>query len=744
LPKFIGSRLPRREDPPLVTGAALFAGDHHPAGLCHLAVVRSPLPHATIRSVGLDAMRRQPGVLAAWSGADLPELGTLPSFPMGPVPLRARPVLAADRVRYTGEPVALVVAESTAAAADAAAAVDLELDPLPATADPLRGEPAITVERGFGDTEAAFAGAAVTVSARLRTARVTGGYLEPRATCAEPDGDGILLRTSTQWVHGVRDAVAAALGLEPALVRVMAPHVGGGFGAKGFAYPEEVLTALAALRLGRPVRWAATRTEDMLSSAQSHGTILDLELAADDDGRLLALRGRILHPVGAYAASGPGQADNLASHLLSAYRLPALKVAIDLVYTNTPPSGFIRGGGREVGNFGIERLLDRLADRLGIDRVEVRRRNLVPPEAMPYDTGYRSPRGGIVFDGGDYPALLEKTWAAIDGDGFRASRPSRAARGPAIGLGLACFSESTGIGAPEHARIALSPTGDLTVFIGTTPHGQGHETAAAQLVADGLGWPLERIAVVAGDSTAVPHAMNTAASRSAVEMGNAALKVAAAVRQALLARGAEVLEVAAEDLEVGLDGAAVRGVPGRSVPLADLVPDGLLVADVYDPELRRAYSAGCAAVVVEVDVETGEVKLRRHVFVHDVGRPLNPLLVEGQAHGGAAHGLGYALFEEFQHDADGQPRSATFLDYSLVSAGEVGDGPELGEVDTPATSNPAGFRGAGEGATIPLPAAIAAAVEDALRGRGLEVVIDELPVTPDRLHQLIHRQRRTP
>jgi aerobic carbon-monoxide dehydrogenase large subunit len=744
LPKFIGSRLARREDPPLVTGVALFAGDHRPAGLCHLAVVRSPLPNAIIRSVGLEAVRRRPGVLAAWSGVDLPELGALPSLPMGAVALRARPVLAADRLRYTGEPIALVVAEDAAAAADAAAAVDVELDPLPATADPERGEPALSVERGFGDVDAAFAGAPVVVSVRLRTARVTGGYLEPRATCAEPDGDGILLRTSTQWVHGVRDAVAAALGLEPALVRVLAPHVGGGFGAKGFAYPEEVLTALAALRLGRPVRWAATRTEDMLSSAQSHGNILDLELAADEDGRLRGLRGRILHPVGAYAASGPGQADNLASHLLSAYRLPALKVAIDLVYTNTPPSGFIRGGGREVGNFGIERLLDRLADRLGIDRVEVRRRNLVPPEAMPYDTGYRSPRGGILLDGGDYPALLAKAWAAIDGDGFQALRAGRAESGPATGLGIACFSESTGIGAPEHSRIALSPNGDLTVFIGTTPHGQGHETAAAQLVGEGLGWPLDLIEVVAGDSAAVPYGMNTAASRSAVEMGNAALKVAAAVRQALLARGAEVLEAAVEDLEVGPDGAAVRGVPGRSVPLADLIPDGLLVAEVYDPEMRRAYSAGCAAVIVEVDVETGEVRLRRHVFVHDVGRPVNPLLVEGQAHGGAAHGLGYALFEEIAHDADGQPRSATFLDYSLVTVGEAGEGPELGEVDTLAGSNPAGFRGAGEGATIPLPAAIAAAVEDALRSRGLEIIIDELPITPDRLHQLIHRERRTP
>ena len=740
--KFIGSRIARREDPPLLTGAALFAGDHRPAGLCHLAVVRSPLPRATIKSVGLDGVRRHPGVVAAWSAADLSEMGTLPAFPLGPVPLRARPVLAAGEVRYTGEPIALVVAEDGAAAADAAMLAELELDPLPATADPERGEPAATVERGFGDAEAAFAEAPVTVAARLHLARVTGGYMEPRAACAEPDGKGVLIFSSTQWVHGVRDAIAAALGLEPALVRVVAPHVGGGFGAKGLAYPEEVLTALAALRLGRPVRWTATRTEDMLSSAQSHGTILELELAAGGDGRLRGLRGRILHPIGAYAASGPGQADNIASHLLSAYRLPALQIAIDLVYTNTPPSGFIRGGGREVGNFGIERMLDRLADRLGLDRVEVRRRNLVQPEAMPYDTGYRSPRGSVILDGGDYPALLERTWAAIDGEAFRAKGTSAAATGPAVGLGLACFSESTGIGAPEHARLALSASGSVTVFIGTTPHGQGHETTAAQLVAEGLGWPPERIAVISGDSSAVPHAMNTAASRSTVEMGNAALKVAGVARQALLKLAAEMLEVASEDLEAGPDGVSVRGVPGRSVALADLVPDGLLVAEVYDPEQRRAYAAGCVAVIAEVDVETGEVRLRRNVFVHDIGRPVNPLLLEGQAQGGAAHGLGYALFEEFAHDADGQPQSATFLDYSLVTVGETGEGPELSEVDTPASSNPAGFRGAGEGATIPLPAAIAAAVEDALRSRGLDIVIDEIPITPDRVHRLVRDATR--
>jgi carbon-monoxide dehydrogenase large subunit len=303
-------------------------------------------------------------------------------------------------------------------------------------------------------------------------------------------------------------------------------------------------------------------------------------------------------------------------------------------------------------------------------------------------------------------------------------------------LGLACFTESTGIGEPEHARVAMNGKGDVTLYIGTTPHGQGHETAAALVTGEHLGWPAEMITVVAGDSAAVPTGRNTSASRSAVEMGSAVGLVADSVRRRLLALAAERLEAAAEDLELGPSGAGVRGVRERKVALDELIPDGLEVAEVYDPERRRAYAAGCAAIVAEVDIETGAVEVRRHVFVHDVGRQINPLVVEGQVHGGAAHGLGYALFEEFAYDEDASPRTSGFLDYSIVSAGEVVE-PETFDIDTPSTSNPGGFRGAGEGATLPVAAAVAAAVEDALRSRGLDVFITELPISPDRLHQLI-------
>jgi carbon-monoxide dehydrogenase large subunit len=282
----------------------------------------------------------------------------------------------------------------------------------------------------------------------------------------------------------------------------------------------------------------------------------------------------------------------------------------------------------------------------------------------------------------------------------------------------------------------MDPAGNVTLFVGTTPQGQGHETAAALVAGEHLGWPAEMIKVVAGDSDAVPTGRNTSASRSAVEMGNAVGITAGSARRELLALAAERLEVATEDLELGPGGANVRGVRDRSVPLAELIPSGLEVAEVYDPERRRAYASGCAAIMVEVDVETGAVEVHRHVFVHDVGRQINPLVVEGQVHGGAAHGLGYALFEEFAYDEDASPRTSGFLDYSIISAGEAVE-PETSDIDTPSPSNPGGFRGAGEGATIPVAAAVAAAVEDALRSRGLEVFITELPITPDRLHRLI-------
>jgi len=722
----------RLEDPPLLRGEARFAADHRPPGLAHLAVIRSPLPHGLLGRIDLEGARRSPGVLAVWTAEDLPPGAELAAPAPPGVEARPRPILARGRVRYVGEPLAVVVAEDRGAAADAAQRVEVELDPLPGVGgveaalapaavpihEGMASNLAGSVRRAFGDVERAFAGAR-RVAASFRLARVSGGYLEPRAVTVEPAPEGgLVVRTSTQWVFGVRDAIAGALGLERSRVRVLASSVGGAFGAKGMPYPEEVLAALAALRLGRPVQWVASRSEDTPSTAQSHGTVLHLELAADSDGRLRGLRGRVLHDLGAYAASGSMQVDNIGSHLSGAYRLPALDVRFDLVYTNEVPTGFIRGGGREVGIFALERLMDRLAGELGLDRFELRRRNLVRPEEMPYPTGYAGTRGPTVLDGGDYPALLDRAREL-------AGRP-----GADEGIGVACFVEATGIGLPERARLRVEGDGGVTVWIGTTPQGQGHRTVAARLAAERLGWPVDHIRVVSGDSTAVDFSFNTSASRSAVEMGNAVARAARAARRRLRELAAERLEADPADVALGPAGAEVRGVPARRVALAELVGDGLEVTEAHDPRGRRAYAAGCAVAVVRVDPETGAVRPVRYVMLHDVGRPLHRGIVEGQAQGGFAHGLGYALLEEAAYAADGGFLAPTFLDYLIPSAAEVPE-PVIAHLDTPASSNPEGVRGAGEGGTIPVAAAVLGAVEDALRARGFETFWDRLPLTPE-------------
>jgi CO/xanthine dehydrogenase Mo-binding subunit len=743
----IGRPLRRREDPALLTGRGRYAGDLAPPGLAHLAVVRSPEPHGVLRGIDPSAARALPGVLAVLTAADLPELDRPPSEVRAPGPgHRPRPVLARERVRYVGEPVAVVVAEDPYTAADAADAVALDIEPLPGVGDVLAatsagapelhdgvaGNLAGVVKRAFGDAEAAFAAAGVVVSRRLRLARIAGAYLEPRAVTAVWDEDGALtLWSSTQSVYGVRDWVAALLDLPPERVRVLAEDVGGGFGAKGMPYAEEALVPAAARRVGRPVRWIGARSEDTATTAQSHGGVLDLDLAATASGELLGLRVRLLHDIGAHSGPGAEQGDNVLSHLVCAYRLPALDAEVRQVYTNAVPSGYIRGGGREVGNFAIERMLDLLARRLDVDPVELRRRNLIPPDAMPYDTRY--PRGDatVVYDGGDYPALLDAALAAIGHEDVR----RRQAAGATVGLGIACCVESTGIGVPEQARVAVAADGAVTAFVGSTPQGQGHRTSLAQVVAERLGWPLERVRVVAGDSAAVPRSWNSAASRTAYEVGNAAALAAAAARRRLRERAAERLEADPADVEVSAGGAHVRGAPARSVPLADLVPDGgLEVSETFHS--RRTYASGCHAALVEVDTGTGGVDVRRYVIVHDSGRSINPLLVDGQLHGGYAHGLGYALFEEAVYDERGGFRSASFLDYAIPSAPEVAAVPELHEVGSEVFGNPEGFKGVGESGTIPVPAAIAAAVDDALRRHGVDAFVSELPLTPERLRSL--------
>ena len=750
MPQYIGRRMRRVEDERLITGRGRYAGDIQLENLVHVAFCRSAVPHARIRAIDTSSASSLPGVIAVWTADDLPEVADgLSDWGPEDMVARGRPILNRDEVNYVGEAFAVVVAESEYAARDAAEQVLADLDPLPATGDVIAaaasGAPLVHADTkeniarshttAYGDIESAFAPGNVTAKIRLTTSRVAGAAMEPRAVTAAPDPeiDGLKVWTSTQNVFGVREAIAGALGLEDGNVRVVAEDVGGGFGAKGSAFPEEILTALAAWRLKRPARWVASRSEDGATTAQGHGSVIEMEIASDRDGKVVGLRGRLLHDLGAYAGSGAGQPDIIVSHMLSAYVLPAMRVESQLVYTNAVPSGFIRGGGRPLGNYAVERAMDRLARALDISPAEVRRRNLVQPEQIPFTTGYPAGRRGLVYDSGDYPRLLNLTLDKL-GDA-PADGP---ADGRLVGVGIACCVESTAFGGHEPARLRVNKDGSAELYVGSTPQGQGHQTMAAQVAADRLGWPIEKIAVIAADTSHVPFALLTAGSRSAVQVGNATSKAAVALRKQLLERAGEVLEADPADLVLEDGVIAVRGAPGRKVAATEVIPDeGLEVLETFDPKRPVTHSSGCHAAVVAVDPETGQVEVLRYVIAHDTGQPINELLVEGQMHGGYAHGLGYALFEAATYDTDGNFRSASFLDYTIVSAGEVGATPELVHISTPTDSNPENFKGAGESGTIPVPAAISNAVEDALRKRKPDAVVDHLPITSDRIVEIL-------
>ena len=745
---YIGRRMRRVEDARLITGRGRYAGDIKLEGLVHVAFARSPLPHARIRAVDLSQAKQMPGVIAVWTADDISEASfELTSW--GPEDLVARPrkVLNRDEVNYVGEAFAVVVAETEYQARDAAEQVVGDLDPLPSVGDTnvatAKDAPKVHDDTddnfarrhttAWGDIEAAFNSNSVTAKIRLTTSRIAGAAMEPRAVTAAPDGDGLKVWTSTQNIFGVREAISGALGLKEEKVRVLAEDVGGGFGAKGMVYPEEILTAAVARRLKRPASWVASRSEDGATTAQAHGSVIELEIAADREGRLRGLRGRLVHDLGAYSGSGAGQPDLIVMHMMSAYVLPAMDIEAQIVYTNTVPTGFIRGGGRPLGNYAIERLMDRLALTLKFDRVQLRRRNLISPEQIPYKTNFPAGRRGLVYDSGDYPRLLDLVVNRL-GDASKLDDHD----GRLIGVGIVCCVESTSFGRDEPARLRINQDGTAHLWIGSTPGGQGHQTIAAQVAADRLGWPIEKISVTAGDTSHVPSAELTAGSRTAVQVGNATAKAGLAMRRLILERAGEVLEADPVDLLMEEGVISVKGAPSKRIPVTDVVPrEGLEVLETFDPARGLTFSSGCHAAAVAVDPETGQVEVLRYLIAHDTGKPINEQLVEGQMHGGYAHGLGYALYESAMYDSDGGFRTATFIDYTIVSAGEVASVPELIHIDTPTDSNPEGFKGAGESGTIPVPAAIANAVEDALRKRKPDVVIDRLPITSDRIVEIL-------
>jgi carbon-monoxide dehydrogenase large subunit len=730
--KYIGRSMKRREDPPLLQGQGRYAADNHAPNTVHMAVRRAGVPRADGLEVDVSPAREMPGVVGAWS---MGELGLVDDYmpdpnPQQPLPIR-RPVLAKGEVRFEGDAVAVVAAETDYQAHDAVDAIEVELNPISQTASSLPSQ-----SFRIGDGAEAIERAPVKVRQRLSMARIEGAAMEPRAAFAEwnESEQKLVVRASVGGVHVLREAICRCLGLERTQVVVLAEDVGGSFGAKNHPYPEYVMAAAISRLLKRPVRWVASRSEDGHTTGQAHGADLDLEIASDEEGHLAGLRGKMSWTIGAYFNRGAFQDESMASHAMSAYRMPAFDVEVVARHSDTPPAAHIRGGGRPIGNFGIERMMDRLARRLGLDPIELRRRNLIGPAEMPYETGLNS----MVYDGGDYPRLLDLAAERIGVADVR----RRQKAGEAVGVGVAMCIESTGIGMAEPSRVALMADGTARVFVGSTPQGQGHQTFVAQVAADKLGWPIERVEVHAGDSRDVPFSFVTAGSRSALEVGNSVALSAASARRMLLERASQKLEVATEDLVIDADGAGVRGVPDRRVSLQDLIGDGLEAMEVWDSKGKKAWASSCHAAVLSVDVETGAVDIERYVIAHDSGRPINPMTLEGQLHGGYAHGLGYALFEEALYSGDGNFQSPSFLDYTVVSAPELRAEPELIHTETHSTHNPEGFRGAGEAGTIAVPAAIANAIEDALYAMGYEVAVDSVPVTPMKLWNLMRASSR--
>lgn len=745
-PLHIGDRHRRTEDARLVVGGGCFAGDVRLPGQAYMAVRRSHLAHAVVEHLDVSAAKAMPGVLGVFTAGDLPLTARFLFDNLLPPALATmgRPVLANDEVHHIGEPVAVVVADSPYLAQDAVDAIHVQLRPLPACGTlgtaMAPGAPLVHGSLGtnlvglgvdgFGDVEAGFGPGAVVVSARLEMGRVSGSAIEPRASTAAVRNGQIALWASTQAVYRVRDMVAKALDVKLDDVVVRAQDVGGGFGPKGRRYPEDLLIVWAARHLGRPIQWIASRSEDAVSSTHAHGSIFELELAAEPDGRLRALRGVLWHEIGAYPSIGVLLAGSIIRNMLCTYRLPALAIEAVGVFTNTTPTGTVRGGPGPEGNFAIERMMDVLAGRLGIDPAEVRRRNLIPNDLHPYTV--RLANSQFTVDSGDFPNLLREAVRLI-------GPPGNEDDGKLHGIGIAMGVElAADLFRSEAARVQMHKDGTVNVFVGSSPQGQGHETMATQIVADRLGWPLERIKVTAGDTRWLARGGPTATSRSAVSVGNAVSLAARSVRQALLEAAASALGTAAVDLEVtgGYIRARVDGEPIR--PAIDFIPHGGIdVIEEWRATSDAPSPSSCHAVEVAVDAGTGAVELKRYVVAYDAGILINPLIVEGQLCGGIAHGVGYGLLEQAVYSADGILRTSTFGDYMLASPAEVAFDPQLMSCPTSTASNPEGFKGAGELGTIGAAAAIASAVESALRQLSPRVRITEVPIRSETIVRLL-------
>ncbi len=766
--RVVGTRARRVEDPALLSGRGRFVDDIHIDGTLQAAFLRSPHAHARIRSIDTTAARALPGVHAVYVARDLkPALSGL-RMPLG-FPTKALPdgitpfVLCPEEVCYVGEALAMVVADSRHLAEDAVALIEVDYDPLPAIADCRKAldpqSPKVRLEAAdnvltrftmaYGDAAGVFSKAVHVFTESLTTHRGGAHPIEGRGAVAQFDQTGALtIWSSTQMSHDLKFMLAGMLDLAEDRIRVIAPDVGGGFGAKFVIYPEEIAVAAAARMTGKPVKWIEDRTEHFIASIQEREQHWDMQIAADADGLILGLRGRMVHDQGAYTPQGINCPYNASTAVTGPYKIPAYSLDVFVAQTNKVPTIPVRGAGYPEAAFVIERLVDRVALELGIDRAEVRLRNLVPAADMPYEKPLKIRAGvPVILDSGDYPLCQKKVLDQIDYAGFRVRQAEARKSGRHIGLGFAHGVKGTGRGPFESGTVRVSPSGRISVYTGALAMGQGLHTALAQICAEQLGVSQSDVDVISGDTSFVSLGLGGFASRQTVTAGSSVHLAATAVRDKAIKLGAQMLEAAEADLELRDGRVFVQGTD-RSVPLSEVarvlrgvpgyaLPPGMeagLEASFHWRTEVLAYAHSFHACEVEVDVETGNVRLLRYVALQDSGRLINPMIVEGQIHGGITHGIGNALFEYMGYDDEAQPYTATFADYLLPAAVEVPKF-EILFHESLSPLNPLGVKGVGEGGTVPVAPAIMSAIDDALAP--WKVRVTEAPVSPVRLLELI-------
>lgn len=771
--RVVGTRARRIEDPALLRGQGQFADDIDLPGLYHAAFVRSPHAHARIRGIDTAAALRVPGVVAVFVADDLKRVLSSLRMPLG-FPTKALPkditpwVLAPAEVCFVGEAVAMVVADSCYAAEDGVDAMIVDYEPLPAIIDcrqvldsaapRVRSDAQSNVLTrfpiGYGDCDGAFAQAAQVVRASLHQHRGAAHPLEGRAVVAHWDTaqQALVVWSSTQMAHDLMFTLAETHALPESRIRVIAPDVGGGFGSKFLVYPEEIAIPAAARMLGAPVKWVEDRREHFLSAIQERDQYWDLELALDADARILGLRGRMIHDQGAYTPQGINCPYNAATSVTGPYVVPSYALDVIVAQTNKVYTIPVRGAGYPQACYAMERMLDRAALTLGLDRAEIRRRNLVPAAKMPYTKPLKNRAGqAIILDSGDYLACQDEVLEAMDYAGFAARRQAARERGRYRGFGLAHAVKGTGRGPFESGIVKVAPSGRVTVATGALAMGQGLKTALAQVCAEVLGVSLDRIDVIAGDTAHASLGVGGFASRQMTVAGSAVHLAAIEVRRRALRVAAHMLEAAEADLVLADGKVQVAGVPDMAITLAEIaralrgvpgytlppgVEAGLEASVNWQPE-AMAYANSFHACEVEVDVETGAVSIVRYMAMQDSGTLVNPMMVEGQLHGGVAHGIGNAMLEVMHYDAHGQPLTTTLADYLLPCSLSVPRF-EVRMKESPSPFNPLGVKGVGEGGTIPVAAAIASAVEDALTPLGVR--IDDVPIAPEKIVALVRNR----